>query len=87
MHELRTHHAVQDTLSSGLPGIQRHAGLLQQLLVRYLDLGLSLDTFLQAVEVFICSQLKGVDLRGCHVQNVDNLEHKAHTCHHSANRV
>lgn len=77
MHEPRTHHSIQDTLSSGLPGVQRHAGLLQQLLVRYLDLGLSLDAFLQAVEVFICSELKRVDLRGGHVQNVDDLkQHK-----------
>lgn len=86
--ELRTHHSVQDTLSSGLPGIQRHAGLLQQLLVRYINLGLSLDTFLQAVEVFICSQLERVDLRSRHVQNVDDLkQRKAHTSHHSANRM
>lgn len=74
MHEVRTHHAVQDTLGSGLPGIQRHAGLLQQLLVGDFDLGLRLDALLQAVEVLIRSQLEGVHLRRRHVQNVDDLK-------------
>lgn len=83
----RTHHSVQDTLSSGLPGIQGHAGLLQQFLVGNVDLGLGLDAFLQAVEVLVCGQLERVDLRGGHVQNVDNLkEHQPHTGHQSAYR-
>lgn len=69
-----THHSVEDTLSSGLPGIQGHSGLLQQLLVHHFDLGLGLDAFLQTVQTFVMSQLEGVDLSRGHVQDVHDLE-------------
>lgn len=74
-----THHSIQDTLCSGLPGVQRHPRLLQQLLVHHLDLGFSLDSHLQTVETLVWSQLEGVDLSGGHVQDVDDLEKKQKT--------
>lgn len=76
-HCLFAHHSVQHALSSGFPGVQGHASLLQQLLVHHLDLGLGLDAFLQTVEALLWRQLEGVDLSRGHVQDVDHLEEEA----------
>lgn len=70
------HHSVQHTLGGGFAGVQGHAGLLQQLLVHHLDLGLGLDAFLQAVEALLWRQLERVDLSCGHVQDVDHLEER-----------
>lgn len=68
------YHPVEDTLGCSLPGVQRHPCLLQQLLVDQLDLGLSFDAALQAMEALLWDQLEGVDLGRGHVQDVDNLQ-------------
>lgn len=74
VNQVFAHHSIQHTLSGGFPGIQRHASLLQQLLVHHLNFGFCLYAFLQTMEALFRGQLEGVDLGCGHVQYVDDLD-------------